>query len=433
MTGNFTEPPINPDDTHPTQTVPQVSFDSQGRVIRPIPLWRRAIGFLSLVGALAFTVATIFVLLSAEGDTSEPTPMPTEPETVLQNPTDIPPTEAETDTLPTDVPQEVEPTTVVALPTLDADTASAILNTPLTAAQTVNIAQVERQPLNPFTIVPDRPRNEIIVYEAVRGDTIDSIAQRFNLELETIAWSNDRRIVLVLRPGDRINIPPVDGVLTTAIGSRTIAEYAAQYGIEDPFVVLDSPLNADALAGLSPDSVPPNGVRIFFPGGEAEEIVWTPTVVREGGGGAGDPSGGNFISFAPGEAGSCGRVANPGGGASWRKPLNSYTITRGYSGWHTGIDLAAPSGTPVGAANGGRVIFAGWNSFGYGYTVVLAHGPFTTLYGHLSSINVSCGQDVAPGQIIGGVGSTGNSSGDHLHFEIRFNDAPQDPAFTISF
>jgi murein DD-endopeptidase MepM/ murein hydrolase activator NlpD len=85
------------------------------------------------------------------------------------------------------------------------------------------------------------------------------------------------------------------------------------------------------------------------------------------------------------------------------------------------------------AANGGTVIFAGWNSWGYGYTVVLAHGPYTTLYGHLSNIYVGCRQWVDPGTVIAAVGSSGNSSGPHLHFEIRSNDVPQDPTFTLAF
>jgi murein DD-endopeptidase MepM/ murein hydrolase activator NlpD len=113
--------------------------------------------------------------------------------------------------------------------------------------------------------------------------------------------------------------------------------------------------------------------------------------------------------------------------------MSSYTITRPFTSWHTGIDLAAPSGTPVLAANGGVVIFAGWNSWGYGNTIVLSHGPFTTLYGHLSSINVGCRQVVNAGQVIGGVGSSGNSSGPHLHFEIRYLDVPTNPASTIGF
>src|SRR5690606_36450140 len=134
--------------------------------------------------------------------------------------------------------------------------------------------------------------------------------------------------------------------------------------------------------------------------GQGEEISWTPAVVREEGGGGAGSSQGNFISFAPGEPGSCGRVANPGGGAAWWKPMTG-TITQGFSSYHTGIDIAGPIGTPVAAANGGRVIFVGWNTYGYGYTIVLAHGPYTTLYGHLDGFNVGCGQDVAPGQIIG--------------------------------
>jgi murein DD-endopeptidase MepM/ murein hydrolase activator NlpD len=110
-----------------------------------------------------------------------------------------------------------------------------------------------------------------------------------------------------------------------------------------------------------------------------------------------------------------------------------YSVSRGYASWHTGIDLAANPGTPVKAANGGVVIFAGWNNWGYGNTIVLSHGPFTTVYGHLSSINVGCGQLVSSGQVIGGVGSSGNSSGPHLHFEIRYLDVPQNPTATIAF
>ncbi len=64
---------------------------------------------------------------------------------------------------------------------------------------------------------------------------------------------------------------------------------------------------------------------------------------------------------------------------------------------------------------------------------VLAHGPFTSLYGHLSAINVGCGQYVSAGQFIGAVGNTGNSSGPHLHFELRYNDVPFDPTSTMPF
>jgi murein DD-endopeptidase MepM/ murein hydrolase activator NlpD len=94
---------------------------------------------------------------------------------------------------------------------------------------------------------------------------------------------------------------------------------------------------------------------------------------------------------------------------------------------HEGIDIAAPSGTTIGAAASGRVIFAGWYG-GYGNAIIIDHGGQTsTLYGHCSQIFVAEGQDVQRGQAIGAVGSTGNSTGPHVHFEVRVNGVPVDP------
>jgi murein DD-endopeptidase MepM/ murein hydrolase activator NlpD len=96
---------------------------------------------------------------------------------------------------------------------------------------------------------------------------------------------------------------------------------------------------------------------------------------------------------------------------------------------HTGIDFPVPYGTPVGAAGVGTTIFAGWNSGGYGNLVVVQHRlGFTSWYAHLSSIATWVGQEVVGGTRIGYVGSTGNSTGPHLHFEVRRYDTPIDPA-----
>jgi lysostaphin len=109
-----------------------------------------------------------------------------------------------------------------------------------------------------------------------------------------------------------------------------------------------------------------------------------------------------------------------------------YTFFRGFSPSHTGVDLAADIGTPVVAAGSGVVIFSGVSQYGYGNVIVIAHGSTFTLYGHLESRSVRCGQDVSQGQVIGEVGNTGNSSGPHLHFEIRnANFDPIDPIYTI--
>ena len=99
--------------------------------------------------------------------------------------------------------------------------------------------------------------------------------------------------------------------------------------------------------------------------------------------------------------------------------------------FHTGIDIAAPMGTPIKASNAGKVIYSGWYG-GYGRVVILDHGlmngaPTTTLYAHMSRQKVAVGQVVTRGQIIGLVGSTGYSTGPHLHFEVRINGKPQNP------
>jgi len=94
---------------------------------------------------------------------------------------------------------------------------------------------------------------------------------------------------------------------------------------------------------------------------------------------------------------------------------------------HTGLDIARPSGTPIQAADGGTVVFAGWRG-GYGKAVIINHGGgLATLYGHMSSMGVSIGQSVSKGQTIGRVGSTGYSTGAHLHFEVRRGGSPVDP------
>ena len=99
---------------------------------------------------------------------------------------------------------------------------------------------------------------------------------------------------------------------------------------------------------------------------------------------------------------------------------------------HKGIDIAAPRGTPVYAADGGTVIYAGWMS-GYGYLVQISHGNgYVTYYGHNSSLTVSVGQHVYKGQQIARVGSTGNSTGNHCHFEVRYNGVARNPLKYLS-
>jgi len=118
---------------------------------------------------------------------------------------------------------------------------------------------------------------------------------------------------------------------------------------------------------------------------------------------------------------------------SWpvQAPVASLFGPRGI-GFHPGLDLPAPTGTPVGAAAAGRVVFAGYDAGGYGKLVEVAHGGgVVSMYAHLSAFSVGVGRSVAPGTRVGRVGSTGEASGPHLHFEVRVRGAAVDPLSSL--
>jgi LysM repeat protein len=394
------------DDTQPVVT------------LSPEPPRRRGsgLGLLLLVGAVALTGLSVALLLPMEN----PLPQTPTEDTVVQPPA-IPELPLPTSTLP-QLPTDTAVEVLRPAPTLNPERIAQLLQTPVTQRGELNSGDLLKY--DPYTFIPERPRSEFVEYTAVSGDTIDSIARRYGLRSETLAWCNDRRIVFVLRPGDVLRIPPVDGACHLVLGTRqeTIARLAEQYKVPVQQLINSPYAN---FFDMSPDTVLPGGLNVFIPGGEGPLIAWNPPSEVE------TDAQGNIrtVSFAKGLAGSCGAV-EPGGGAAWGNPLPNGTWVRGFTVGHTGIDLSAPIGTPIYAANSGPVLFSGFSSWGYGETVVLAHGPFSTLYAHMSQRNARCGQFINVGQVVGLVGSTGNSSGPHLHFEIRFNDQPQNPSGT---
>ncbi|MEL7433450.1 MAG: LysM peptidoglycan-binding domain-containing M23 family metallopeptidase [Chloroflexota bacterium] len=426
---NIPEPPIHDDDTSPSIAIRPVDFDARVAEARGETKpagWQRAAGWLSLIGAGLFTLATLVVLLL-------PNNTPDDVPEVAQNPTEdvvVAPTN-----VPTDAP--VVPTLV---PTDETASSNVVADSlpPVIAPEQITIGQqtvdfgssVLQQALyDPFTVIDtDRPRSGFIDYIVVQGDSINEIATRYGLQPESLAWCNDRRIVLVLRPGDVLRIPPVDGACHQVFGTReeTITSIAEQYNVDDPFVIIDSDYNRGQLPpNITPNDVLLGNTQLFIPGGEGAVISWNAAAQQT-------DSSGNVtgVSFANGQSGSCGSVT-PAGGAAWGNPLPNGRWVRGFYAGHSGIDLSAPTGTPIYAANSGNVIFSGFSRWGYGNAVVIEHGGvYSTLYGHMSSIAVGCGQFVSVGQVIGLVGNTGNSSGPHLHFEIMINGEAINPSGT---
>lgn len=425
MSHHIPEPSFHDDDTSPSIAFRPDELDERINDLQKqsSPSWQQGVGWLSLVGAAIFTLATIVVLFLPNGqdNSTDVAGVPTIQATSLPAiPTDVEPVIATAEINP----QVVESSNNELPPIISAEQFSSILEAPIVS--TSPLLQVQ---YNPFTVVnTDRARSGFIDYTVVQGDTMDEISSRYGLQSESIAWCNDRRVVVALRPGDVLRIPPVDGACHQVYATleETVGQIATRYKIDDPYAIIDSDYNRGQLpSDVTPTDVLLGGTYLFIPGGEGEVITWDAGTQET-------DSSGNIVGvgFANGLAGSCGSVT-PSGFAYWSNPLPNGTWVRGFYAGHSGLDLSAPTGTPIYAANSGNVLFSGYSTWGYGQAIVLEHGGvYSTLYGHMSARNVSCGQFVTVGQLIGYVGSTGDSTGPHLHFEIQVNNSAVNPSGT---
>ncbi len=375
---------------------------------RRLPVWRRLLGWCFLLGAFCLVISAALLIVTAPPITeaSESPAMDRATATVPRMPA-------------TRIATEPEQAAESAPPTLSPAQILDLLAKPPEPIDESPYGSLPES-IDPFTIIPNRARAQMTSYIAKRGDTIDGIANRYGLKRESIAWCNSHELAQIVRPGDVVTIPPEDGACHTVLRAqgKTIRDIAEQYGLDDPYIIIDAPANN--LPGVTPETLLPSNTFLFIPGGEGGFITWNAPVQQD--------ASGFVVAFDPASPFSCG--SRSGGGSWWTNPLPNGTWVRGFYAGHSGIDIAAPIGTPIYAANAGPILYSGWNNWGYGYTVVIGHGAFSTLYGHMSSIAARCGQSVDAGQVIGYVGSSGNSSGPHLHFEIRYLNQPRNPSAT---
>ncbi|MBI2763331.1 MAG: LysM peptidoglycan-binding domain-containing protein [Chloroflexi bacterium] len=256
------------------------------------------------------------------------------------------------------------------------------------------------KPVAVDTMVADG-KDLLQTYTVKSGDSLTGIASRYGVSMMTIWWANKLTAKDQLRVGQKLTIPPVNGLVITVKAGDTLESLAAQYKVdgadilavnelEDPNLIIGQTLILPDAAGApiaTPKPAPPS--RSSVSGGGSS---------RSGGGGPSTYSGGNF---------------------AWPLVGGGNYISRGFIYGHGGLDIAADYGTKVIAAAAGQVTFAGWKNNGGGYQVWIAHGSglFTT-YNHLASVSVAVGESVGRGEQIGRNGSSGNSTGPHTHFEV---------------
>lgn len=276
------------------------------------------------------------------------------------------------------------------------------------SANTINSAPVEAA----------GSRFDFTTYEVKAGDSVYSIAESFGLKPASLLWTNYETLLdnpAFILPGQTLNIPPVDGVLWPWVKGNGLNKFSETLGVT-PEDIINWPGNNLSMETIG-DFVNPNipeGTKIFVPGGKREFVDQFLVLIQRG----------TTAESAIWGEGKCAITdIGPLGTNTYIWPTTEQRIS-GYE-WtpdvgHYGVDIAGKTGNPIYTVDNGVVVYAGWSTWGYGNVVVVDHGgDLQTIYAHLDTIAVTCNQSVYQGDTIGTMGITGNSSGPHLHFEIR--------------
>jgi murein DD-endopeptidase MepM/ murein hydrolase activator NlpD len=275
-------------------------------------------------------------------------------------------------------------------------------------------------PVNPQTGEADRSEmSDKATHIVQSGETLSTIAESYGLKTTTLMWENNLTENSVLKVGQELVIPPVDGVTHEVKSGQSLDKIAALYDVDKDLIIKQNNLIDEKVIA---------GQEIFIPGGKqlappAPKVLQTTnyrnTVAR---------------TESPTRVALESTNATPAAGKFLIYPTRG-RITQGYHSYHRAVDIADPSKPPVWAAAAGTVVKASSGTWGggYGNHVIIDHGNgIQTLYAHLDYITVSVGQYVGQGEVIGRMGNTGRvygRTGIHLHFEVRENGIKQVPSY----
>ena len=252
-------------------------------------------------------------------------------------------------------------------------------------------------------------RTEIIYHTVQSGEVIGQIAEKYGLSLSSVLWANGLTSRSLIKPGDKLKILPISGVVHKVKKGDNLSKIAKLYGAD-----INKILEFNKLKSDGSDLVV--GEELLIPDGKMPAP--TPTYTQNT----------RQYTVLSNVAAPPPSVSAPAGsGYLW--PAGVRYISQ-YFGWrHTGLDIAGKIGTPLYATKYGTVTKSqcGWNG-GYGCYIIIDHGGgISSLYGHASKLYASVGDVVEQGETIALMGSTGRSTGSHLHFEIRINGVRQNP------
>lgn len=286
-----------------------------------------------------------------------------------------------------------------------------VINTPFQDIDTIDTAGVSPGDSD-LALVDDLgqgseaiSRSEPIIYTVEAGDVLGSIGQKFNVTVNTILWENNLNWSSTIRPGQKLTILPNSGINHEVKSGDTVLSVAKKYQVD-----VEKIISANKLADASDINI---GDLLFIPDGvKPTQVVSSYQPAKPA----------NVYAPAPSDS-----EEPTDTGTKFLWPTNSTRITQYFSWSHSGLDIGNKTGQPIYAAEAGKVERAGWSK-GYGYNVVINHGNgIQTLYGHASELYVKTGDTVSRGEVIAAVGSTGWSTGPHVHFEVRVNDARKNP------